>query len=119
MMGYHATVAFVVTITLAGCAETTPICCSGGYEYRHTGRTIEEPKPDGRDAKIAAREQERQQQVAAMAQMRSQVEDLERKLATPAITPVAQAYQSLRNLLKPEIARGNIWVALEGDQITI
>ena len=75
----------------AGCARE-PICCDDGYEYQHAGRTVEPPKPDERDAKIAMLEQERQSQTESLAALRSQVEDFERQLAAQEatrVTPVA------------------------------
>lgn len=110
-----------LALVAAGCTRE-PICCDGGYEYRHAGRTAESPKPDERDAKIAMLEQERQQQTESLAALRSQVEELERQLAAQEatrVTPVAQAQRGLGVALRPEIEKGDITVDVNSERLLI
>jgi hypothetical protein len=113
-----------LALVAAGCAQD-PFCCNGGYEYRHTGRPVEPPKLDERDAKIAMVEQERQRQVESLAELQSPVLDLEQKLTaqevnpvTP-VTPVAQAQDGLVGALRPEIEKGYIAVDLNSERLLI
>ena len=110
----------VLSLIAAGCAQD-PICCNGGYEYRHTGQAVEPSKPDERDAKIAALERERQRQADSLAEMRSHLQDLEQKLATQEreVTPVVQAQRGLVRALRPEIEKGDITVDLNSERLLI
>ena len=104
----------VLSLVAVGCAQE-PISRNGGYEYRHAGQAVEQSKLDERDAKIAMLEGERRRQAESMAQLQSQVQDLEGKLAAQEakpVTPVVEAQQGLVRALRPEIEKGDITVDL-------
>jgi len=114
----------MLALVAVGCAPE-PISHDGGYEYRHVRQTVEPSKPDERDAKIAMLEVERRRQAESMADLQSQVQDLERKLTaqevkpiTP-VTPVVQAQQGLVRALRPEIEKGDVTVDLNSERLLI
>ncbi|SPP64411.1 OmpA family protein [Nitrospira lenta] len=105
---------------LAGGCSGNPVCCDGGYEYRHRNAVpVAEPIVDDRDERLAALERDRQRQLAATAQLQDQVAELQRQLTTRPQPPLTQTYTDLLTLLRPEIERGTITVQQSGDQITI
>jgi chemotaxis protein MotB len=114
----------MLSLGAAGCA-VEPISRNGGYEYRHAGQAAEQSKLDERDAKIAMLEGERRRQAESNAQLQSQVQDLEGKLAAQEVkpiapvTPVAQAQQGLVRALRPEIEKGDITVDLNSERLLI
>ena len=111
----------MLALVAVGCAPE-PISHDGGYEYRHVRQTVEPSKPDERDAKIAMLEVERRRQAESMAQLQSQVQDLEGKLAAPVVapvTPVVQAQQGLVRALRPEIEKGDVTVDLNSERLLI
>ncbi len=113
--------ATLAVATLMGCSGA-PICCDGGYEYRHRNIVpVAEAKADDRDERIALLEKERQRQQAALVDLNEQVADLKRRLAAKPEPqpPLTKTYDDLLTLLKPEIDRGNIAVQRSGDQVTI
>ena len=119
MRQHHTIIGTIVLTTLAGFSGL-PICCDGGYEYRHRNVVpVAEAKTDERDARIAALEKDRQRQMAETAQLQEQIAGLQRKLAARPEQPLAKAYDDLLALLRSEIDRGNIVVHQSGDQITI
>jgi chemotaxis protein MotB len=113
-----------LSLVAAGCAQE-PISRNGGYEYRHAGQAVEQSKLEERDAKIAMLEGERRRQAESMAQLQSQVQDLEGKLAAQEVkpiapvTPVVQAQQGLVRALRPEIEKGDITVDLNSERLLI
>jgi chemotaxis protein MotB len=114
----------MLSLIAAGCA-LEPISHNGGYEYRHAGQAAEQSKLEERDAKIAMLEGERRRQAESMAQLQSQVQDLEGKLAAQEVkpiapvTPVVQAQQGLVRALRPEIEKGDITVDLNSERLLI
>lgn len=103
----------------SGCSGN-PVCCDGGYEYRHRNTsTAVETTAAERDERLAALERDRQRQLAATAQLQDQVAELQRQLAARPEPPLAKTYDDLLTLLRPEIDRGTIVVQQSGDQITI
>lgn len=109
----------LVGVIASGCSGN-PVCCDGGYEYRHRNAVpVAEAKADDRDERLAALERDRQRQLAATAQLQDQVAELQRQLATRQEPPLTKTYDDLLTLLRPEIERGTITVQQSGDQITI
>ena len=105
---------------IASSCSGNPVCCDGGYEYRHRNAVpVAEAKADDRDERLAALEQNRQRQLAATAELQDQVAELQRQLAVRQEPPVPKTYDDLQTLLRPEIDRGTITVQQSGDQITI
>ncbi len=52
--------ATMALITAVGCTKHEPICCDGGYEYRHRGQSDGAKASDDMKARLAALENERQ-----------------------------------------------------------
>ena len=118
-----ASYTMTLSLVAAGCA-VEPISRNGGYEYRHAGQAAEQSKLEERDAKIAMLEGERRRQAESMAQLESQVQDLEGKLAAQEVKPIApvtpvQAQQGLVRALRPEIEKGDITVDLNSERLLI
>lgn len=109
----------LVGVIASGCSGN-PVCCDGGYEYRHRNAVpVTEAKADDRDERLAALERDRQRQLAATAELQDQVAELQRQLATRQEPLLTKTYDDLLTLLRPEIERGTITVQQSGDQITI
>ncbi|MDO9119478.1 MAG: OmpA family protein [Nitrospira sp.] len=109
----------LVGVIASGCSGN-PVCCDGGYEYRHRNAVpVAEATADDRDERLAALERDRQRQLAATAELHDQVAELQRQLATRQEPPLTKTYDDLLTLLRPEIERGTITVQQSGDQITI
>ena len=109
----------LVGVITDGCSGN-PVCCDGGYEYRHRNAVpVAEVNADDRDERLAALERDRQRQLAATAQLQDQVAERQRQLATRQEAPMTKTYDDLLTLLRPEIERGTITVQQSGDQITI
>jgi len=109
----------LVGVIASGCSGN-PVCCDGGYEYRHRNSVpVAEATADDRDERLAVLERDRQRQLAATAELHDQVAELQRQLATRQEPPLTKTYDDLLTLLRPEIERGTITVQQSGDQITI
>lgn len=109
----------LVGVIASGCSGN-PVCCDGGYEYRHRNAVpVAEAKADDRDERLAALERDRQRQLAATAELQDQVAELQRQLATRQEPLLTKTYDDLLTLLRPEIERGTITIQQSGDEITI
>lgn len=99
MRQHHTLIGTIVLTTLTGCSGL-PICCEGGYEYRHRNvMPVAEAKTDDRDARLAAMERDQQRQMAETTQLQEQIADLQRKLAVRPEQPLAKTYDDLLTLL--------------------
>ena len=106
----------LIGVIASGCSGN-PVCCDGGYEYRHRNAvSVAEAKADDRDERLAALERDRQRQLAATAQLQDQVAKLQRQLATRQEPSLTTTYDNLLTLLRPEIERGTITVEQSEDQ---
>lgn len=64
--------AVMALVTAAGCTKHEPICCDGGYEYRHRGQWDAAKSTDDLKARLAALEKERQRLADELAAARKE-----------------------------------------------